>query len=138
RVAVVLLAPSLVPPASGVPPRGARDVLADLAFAGGTLGDPCPGAARTRTIDITALAVPVSYNHWGDFDPFGRLFVVDEERAPLLEDVAGRLRDAGLATLANAVDRESAAFASASGDPVAAAQALQREASSILANASLE
>src|SRR5206468_1702868 len=93
-------------------PHAVRDLLADLAFAGGSLDDPCPGAASTRTIDITALAVPVSYNHWGDFDPFGRLFVVDEELAPLLDDVAGRLREAGLATLANAVDGESAAFAS--------------------------
>src|SRR5438094_10601862 len=92
-VALLSLGPSLAPGAGGAlpGPHAVRDLLADLAFAGGSFDDPCPGAARTRTIDITALAVPVSYNHWGDFDPFGRLFVVDEERAPLLEDVAGRL-----------------------------------------------
>ncbi|MEA3189726.1 MAG: hypothetical protein QOD77_308 [Thermoplasmata archaeon] len=58
-------------------------------------GSPCPAAAPQVAFDVTALAVPISYNHWGDFDPDGQLFVLDANRVPLLRDVAGKAAAAG-------------------------------------------
>lgn len=78
-------------------------LLATLAFEGGSEGNPCPGAAETHFFDVVAIQVPISYNHWGDFDPQGRLFVLASQEAALRRQVAEELAEAGLATVARAV-----------------------------------
>lgn len=64
---------------------------------------PCPGLAPVALFRVTALRVPISYNHWGDFDPDGRLFVQDADRVPLLRDVAAKAAAAGWDATAQAL-----------------------------------
>ena len=131
---------------SAAPRRAAAFGLVLLALGGGlaaALGGPsapaaapsawdaCPAGAPLREHRVTALPVPVSYNHWGDFDPHGRILVPDEDREEALAQVAGNLRAAGLAGLAGAVEALQAALAG--GDVVAAAAAVQREAAQAVA-----
>ncbi|HLE96745.1 MAG TPA: hypothetical protein VI997_05175, partial [Candidatus Thermoplasmatota archaeon] len=52
---------------------------------------------------MTALPLPVSYNHWGDMDLQGSLLVPDGNVVPLLTDVGDKLAVAGLGDLARPV-----------------------------------
>lgn len=106
-----------------------RDVLAALAFEGATPEDPCPGAAAVREFDVVAIQVPISYNHWGDFDPHGRLFVLASQEQELRQQVATRLAEAGLDTLARTVRSPTTAVRDlgyALGGPLAPAPRLER------------
>ncbi|MFO1536121.1 MAG: multicopper oxidase domain-containing protein [Thermoplasmatota archaeon] len=78
----------------------------------------CPPAAPVVTESIAAVAIPIVYNHWGDWDPQGRLLVRDADLVPLLQDLAADFAQAGLATWAGAL-REAAVLA-ADGDPTLA------------------
>jgi manganese oxidase len=60
------------------------------------LWDACHGPTATvRLFEVVAVRVPISYNHWGDFDPHGRMYVLKAELGALLAQVQGRLEDAG-------------------------------------------
>jgi FtsP/CotA-like multicopper oxidase with cupredoxin domain len=60
--------------------------------------DECAGGVD-RHFNVVALRVPISYNHWGDFDPEGRLFVLEEELPALLVQIGQNLVQAGLGTI---------------------------------------
>lgn len=64
------------PPASGSTPPPATDP-----------GDPCPPWAPVRHYHVSAIARDIVYNGYGDHDPTGMLFVLDEDEADV---VAGR------------------------------------------------
>lgn len=101
-IALALLTLGATVPATPAP-ASLRDLLTDLAFEGANVQDPCPGAAATRFFDVVAIAVPISYNHWGDTDLQGRLFVLAEDEAAVRQQVAESLLRAGLATAARAL-----------------------------------
>ncbi|XVH33329.1 multicopper oxidase domain-containing protein (plasmid) [Haloferacaceae archaeon DSL9] len=42
-------------------------------------GDPCPEGAPTQTYDVTAIQTEIEYNDYGDHDPNGVVYVLDEE-----------------------------------------------------------
>lgn len=42
-------------------------------------GDPCPAGTPTRTYDVTALRTEIEYNDYGDHDPCGVVYVLDDE-----------------------------------------------------------
>jgi manganese oxidase len=108
-IALALLSVVATIPAT---PQGADlgSLLATLAFEGGSAEDPCPGAA-TRHFDVVALQVPISYNHWGDLDPHGRLFVLAEDEAALRAQVADSLAKAGHDTAARLMRQPTRALA---------------------------
>jgi FtsP/CotA-like multicopper oxidase with cupredoxin domain/plastocyanin len=56
----------------------------------------CPSNAPVRTYNVTALIMPVVYNHWGDFDPNGRVFVPTELVTDVLNSVISNLTKATL------------------------------------------
>ncbi|MGQ0536672.1 MAG: multicopper oxidase domain-containing protein, partial [Methanobacteriota archaeon] len=95
---------------------------------------PCPPDAPDRVFGVVALPVPVSYNHWGDMDLHGRLFVLDGDVVPLLSDVGDKLSRAGLGDLAGPVLGMRDAFAGGDlGTAVAEAAALSEAAAAALA-----
>jgi FtsP/CotA-like multicopper oxidase with cupredoxin domain len=96
----------------------------------------CPPGAPLRRFDVTALPVPTSYNHWGDWDPRGELLALDGERAPLLQQTADRLAAAGLSALADDVARLRDALGSFSA--VQAAADLEAHAAELAAHASTD
>jgi manganese oxidase len=59
----------------------------------------CPAGVPLRVFDVVAIKIPISYNHWGDVDPEGRLFVLKAELPTLLAQVAANLEKAGLETI---------------------------------------
>lgn len=66
-------------------------------------GATCPASAPVKTFDVVAIQIPISYNHWGDFDPHGRLYVLAENEMAIRHDVASKLELAGLDMVARAV-----------------------------------
>ncbi|WP_254546642.1 multicopper oxidase domain-containing protein [Halomarina pelagica] len=46
-------------------------------------GDPCPDDAPVRQIDVTAFRTEIEFNEYGDHDPFGIVYALDEH----VEDV---------------------------------------------------
>lgn len=42
-------------------------------------GEPCPAGTPTRTYDVAAIQTEIEYNEYGDHDPHGVVFVLDEE-----------------------------------------------------------
>ncbi|MFC4990307.1 multicopper oxidase domain-containing protein [Saliphagus infecundisoli] len=42
-------------------------------------GDPCPEGTPTQTYDITAIRTEIEYNDYGDHDPCGVVYVLDDE-----------------------------------------------------------
>lgn len=94
-VAVAFIATAVAQPSIGAPED--TDPGAVL------LGTPCPRTAPQRHFDVLALPVPISYNHFGDMDPEGRLFVRLDESVEMLDDVGTKLSNAGLGDLSRAV-----------------------------------
>ncbi|HUR69080.1 MAG TPA: multicopper oxidase domain-containing protein, partial [Candidatus Thermoplasmatota archaeon] len=86
-------------------------------------GTPCPVGSVARSYGVTSLPLPVSYNHWGDLDLQGMLFLPNENVDPVLSDVEAKLLAAGIDPLAGPVGDMRAALAA--GDVGAAAQAAQ-------------
>lgn len=41
-------------------------------------GDPCPEASRTLEYDVTALQTQIDFNEYGDHDPHGIVYALDE------------------------------------------------------------
>ncbi len=41
-------------------------------------GDPCPDDARVRRFDVTAFQTEIEFNEYGDHDPFGIVYALDE------------------------------------------------------------
>ncbi|MEA3203958.1 MAG: hypothetical protein QOI63_1638, partial [Thermoplasmata archaeon] len=94
--------------------------------------DPvCPRTAPAVAFDAVALPVPLSYNHWGDFDPLGQLLAPREDAPALLQDVAGKLHAAGMTALAQ--DTQALATSLAGGDAAGAAGRLVARATSFVA-----
>ncbi|ADJ16642.1 multicopper oxidase domain-containing protein [Halalkalicoccus jeotgali] len=42
-------------------------------------GDPCPEGTPTRTYNVTAIQTEIEYNDYGDHDPYGIVYVLDDE-----------------------------------------------------------
>ncbi|KYH24612.1 multicopper oxidase [Halalkalicoccus paucihalophilus] len=42
-------------------------------------GEPCPAGAPDRTYNITAIQTEIEYNDYGDHDPYGIVYVLDNE-----------------------------------------------------------
>lgn len=64
----------------------------------------CEGAETVRTRDVVARQIPISYNKWGDFDPFGRLFIPAEKEQAVVDQVSHRLVQAGFDTVARTLE----------------------------------
>lgn len=60
--------------------------------------------ADTVRHEIVARQLPISYNRWGDFDPFGRLFLPADKEEAAVEQVATNLREAGYDTVARTLE----------------------------------
>jgi FtsP/CotA-like multicopper oxidase with cupredoxin domain len=58
--------------------------------------DACGVSLPWHYVDVVALRVPVSYNHWGDVDPNGRVFALAQDVPALLTQVAAALERAGV------------------------------------------
>ena len=50
-------------------------------------GDPCPDDAPVRQFNVTAIQVPIEYNDYGDNDPHGIVYVLDEHVEEVQEGV---------------------------------------------------
>ncbi len=93
---VALVGAALPVPSTGVDAVDDAGLMAEP-------GSPCPASAPARSFDVVAIQVPISYNHWGDFDPHGRLFVLAEQEFNIRADIARKLANAGLEAAARAV-----------------------------------
>jgi FtsP/CotA-like multicopper oxidase with cupredoxin domain len=65
---------------------------------------PCEDGQEPRTFEIVARQVPISYNKWGDHDPFGRLFIPADKEQEVIDHVSQRLTQAGLDTVARTLE----------------------------------
>jgi hypothetical protein len=63
-----------------------EDALEDRSIAkpGAPYDDPCPPDAKERHYNVVAINDDVIYNKYGHHDPFGRVYVLAEEAAPIL------------------------------------------------------
>lgn len=62
-----------LPVVTGFPPPKAPDP-----------GNPCPPGTPTRRYNVAAIARPIIYNNFGDHDPHGMLFVLEEDESAVL------------------------------------------------------
>ena len=51
---------------------------------------PCQG--RTRYFTIEAIQIPIVYNQYGDYDPNGLLYVLEEDSKRIQEEAARRFQ----------------------------------------------
>jgi manganese oxidase len=67
-------------------------------------GNGCDGGAPTKAFEVVALRLPIAYNNWGDHDPEGRLLVLLENVAPLLDQTEEMLLASGADAAAYQLD----------------------------------
>jgi FtsP/CotA-like multicopper oxidase with cupredoxin domain len=58
--------------------------IGEGAAPGAPITNPCPPDAKVRHYDVTALQDKIMYNRYGDNDPFGRFYVIEQEKQKVL------------------------------------------------------
>lgn len=88
-MALLLVAPLFVPAAAAAS-EDPDDFLGPVARAGAPR-DPCAEGAPVREYNVSAIDMDIVYNRWGDHDPQGMMYVLDEQLPAVLEE--GRHQD---------------------------------------------